>query len=75
MSTHQQDSPDKIAYKIRQANKTTGLKLNASQVKTIKNILKDPKRTITYKQLAARYKVSEMTLYRIRSGENWGRIK
>lgn len=75
VSTHQQDSPDKIAYKIRQANKTTGLKLNASQVKNIKNILKDPKRTITYKQLAARYKVSEMTLYRIRSGENWGRIK
>lgn len=75
VSTHQQKSPEKIAYKIRQANKTVGLKLNTGQVKTIKNILNDPKRSITYKQLAARYKVSEMTLYRIRSGENWGRIK
>jgi hypothetical protein len=25
--------------------------------------------------LAAKYKVSEMTLYRIKSGENWGRVK
>jgi len=75
VSTHQQKSPEKIAYKIKQANKTVGLKLNANQVKTIKGILNDPKRNITYKQLAARYKVSEMTLYRIRSGENWGRIK
>ncbi len=75
VSTHQQKSPEKIAYKIRQANKTVGLKLNAGQVKTIKHILNDPRRGITYKQLAARYSVSEMTLYRIRSGENWGRIR
>lgn len=75
VSTHQQKSPEKIAYKIRQANRTVGLKLNAGQVKTIKHILNDPKRSITYRQLALRYKVSEMTLYRIRSGENWGRIR
>ena len=75
VSSHQQNSPEKIAYKKRQANKTVGLKLNATQVKTIKAIINDPKRRITYKQLAAKYKVSEMTLYRIRSGENWGRIK
>jgi NUMOD4 motif len=75
VSSHQQLSPEKIAYKKRQANKTEGLKLNAAQVKIIKAIIKDPKRTLTYKQLAAKYKVSEMTLYRIKSGENWGRIK
>lgn len=75
VSAHQQNSPQKIAYKKRQANKTVGLKLNATQVKTIKDIIKNPKRKITYKQLAAKYKVSEMTLYRIKSGENWGRIK
>jgi hypothetical protein len=75
VSSHQQNSPEKIAYKKRQANRTEGLKLNATQVKTIKDIINNPKRRLTYKQLAAKYKVSEMTLYRIKSGENWGRIK
>jgi NUMOD4 motif len=75
VSSHQQNSPEKIAYKKRQANRTVGLKLNATQVKAIKDIIKNPKRKLTYKQLAAKYKVSEMTLYRIKSGENWGRIK
>ena len=75
VSSHQQFSPEKIAYKKRQANRTEGLKLNATQVKAIKDIIKNPKRKLTYKQLAAKYKVSEMTLYRIKSGENWGRVK
>ncbi|MFZ1369904.1 MAG: hypothetical protein WAR78_05965 [Ferruginibacter sp.] len=75
VSDHQQNSPEKIAYKKRQANRTVGLKLNATQVKTIKDIINNPKRKLTYKQLAAKYKVSEMTLYRIKSGENWGRIR
>ncbi len=72
---HQQNSPEKIAYKKRQANKTVGLKLNATKVKAIKDIINNPKRKLTYKKLAIKYKVSEMTLYRIKSGENWGRIK
>ena len=55
--------------------KRSPAKLNATQVKTIKDIINNPKRKLTYKQLAAKYKVSEMTLYRIKSGENWGRIK
>ena len=75
VSSHQQFSPEKIAYKKRQANRTEGLKLNAVQVKAIKDMIKNPKRKLTYKQMAAKYKVSEMTLYRIKSGENWGRIK
>lgn len=75
VSSHQQKSPEKIAYKKRQANRTEGLKLNATQVKAIKAIISNPKRKLTYKQLAQKYKVSEMTLYRIKSGENWGRIK
>ena len=75
VSDHQQKSPEKIAYKKRQANRTTGLKLTATQVKTIKDSIKNPKRKMTYKQMAAKYGVSEMTLYRIKSGENWGRVK
>ncbi|HNP54424.1 MAG TPA: hypothetical protein PKK69_07395 [Ferruginibacter sp.] len=72
---HQQSSPQKIAYKKRQASRTAGLKLSATQVKTIKDAINNPKRKLTYKKLAEKYGVSEMTLYRIKSGENWSRIK
>lgn len=74
MITHQQKSPAKIAYKEKQANKTEGLKLNARQVKKIKTILNSKNRAITIKKLAENHGVSEMTIYRIKSGENWGRI-
>ena len=75
MSTHQQNSPNKKAYKKMQSGKTEGLKLNAAKVKTIKEYISNPKRKLTYKQMAAKYNVSEMTLYRIKSGENWGHVK
>jgi len=74
VAKHQQKSPAKIAYKKVQASRTVGLKLNANQVKAIKKLLDDPRRKQTYRQMAEKYGVSEMTLYRIRSGENWGRI-
>jgi hypothetical protein len=74
MIGHQQGSPAKIAYKKKQANKTVGLKLTAAQVKKIKDILKNKNRKTTISQLADKYRVSEMTMYRIKSGENWARI-
>lgn len=74
MIKHQQLSPAKIAYKEKQANKTEGLKLNASQVKKIKQLLNNKNRKITIRKMAQDYGVSEMTIYRIKSGENWGRI-
>jgi hypothetical protein len=74
MITHQQGSPAKIAYKEKQANKTEGLKLTATDVRKIKKILNSKNRNITIRQLAKNYGVSEMTMYRIKSGENWGRI-
>lgn len=74
VSSHQQKSPQKIAYKKRQANKTEGLKLNAAKVKVIKEAINNPKRKLTYKLMAVKYGVSEMTLYRIKSGENWGKV-
>ena len=75
MIAHQQSSPAKIAYKKVQANRTEGLKLNAKQVGAIKKTLSDKNRKLTIKQLAEKYGVSEMTMYRIKSGENWGRVK
>lgn len=75
VSRHQQRSPAKIAYKKVQANRSSGLKLSANQVSAIKKTIADPNRKLTYKQLAEKYEVSEMTLYRIKSGENWARVK
>lgn len=74
MIKHQQLSPAKIAYKEKQASRTVGLKLNAAEVKKIKQVLKSKNRKITIRQLAKNYRVSEMTIYRIKNGENWGRI-
>jgi hypothetical protein len=74
MIAHQQKSPAKIAYKKVQANREVGLKLTAVQVRRIKDTLSNEKRRMTIKQLADKYNVSEMTMYRIKSGENWARI-
>ena len=74
MIEHQQKSPAKIAYKKVQANRNEGLKLNATQVRSIKKMLDDSKRKVTIKKLAEKFGVSEMTMYRIKSGENWARI-
>lgn len=71
---HQQKSPAKVAYKESQAARKKGLKLSLAQVKTIKKTLEDPNRKLTYRQLAHKYSVSEMTVYRIRSGENWSSV-
>lgn len=74
MINHQQQSPAKVAYKKRQATREVGLKLTAAQVRKIKDQLNKKNRRLTIKQLADKYGVSEMTMYRIKSGENWGRI-
>jgi NUMOD4 motif len=75
MIQHQQDSPAKRAYKKQQSTKTAGLKLSASQVKKIKATLENKRRNLTIRQLAEKFGVSEMTMYRIKSGENWGKVK
>ena len=54
---------------------TKGLKLTIGQVKQIKATLANPKRKITNRALAEKYKVSEMQIYRIKRGELWKRVK
>jgi hypothetical protein len=75
MIDHQQKSPAKVAYKKVQATRTVGLKLTLSEVKNIKKTLTSKNRQLTIKKLADKYGVSEMTMYRIKSGENWARVK
>jgi len=71
---HQQNSPHKTAYKKVQTTRSKGLKLNVAQVKAIKTILANPKRKLTHQQIADKYKITPMTIYRIKSGKNWGSI-
>ena len=65
----------KVAYKKVQANRTKGLKLSVTDVKNIKKSLSSKSRPTPIKKLAEKYGVSEMTMYRIKSGENWARVK
>jgi hypothetical protein len=54
--------------------KTDGAKLTVSQVVRIKKDLKNKAKTYTLKQLAKKYKVSDMQIHRIKTGENWKHI-
>lgn len=71
---HQQNSPGKLAYKLIQRAPAKGSRLNTTQVKAIKKILLNPRRRITNVQLAEKYQVSVMTIYRIKSNENWKHV-
>jgi len=55
--------------------KMDGNKLTTTQVIRIKKILSNPERKTRLKIIAKQFGISEMQLYRIKSGENWGHIK
>ena len=68
---HQQKSPARKAFRERQLSRTKGLKLTLAQVKALKTQLANPKKKLTNRQLAQKYNISEMTIYRIQRGESW----
>ncbi|MFA6923697.1 MAG: HNH endonuclease [Bacteroidales bacterium] len=76
MLEHSKKSPLVIeARKNRSGNmKTKGPKLTATQVLFIKKKLLDPNRKTRLRIIAKQFGVSEMALYRIKTGENWGHI-
>jgi hypothetical protein len=45
------------------------------KAKEVKKMIWDPKRTLTFKQIAEKFGVSEMQIYRIKSGELWYHVK
>ena len=62
--------------KFSKVNRTYRVyKLNEGRVKMIKKRLLDPNNKTRIKMLAKQFNVSEMQLYRIKSGENWGHVK
>ena len=77
MLAHQSNSPkvQESRKKLAENNRNRdGFKLNAAKVKIIKRKLADPNRKTRIKMLAKQFGVSEMQLYRIKSGENWGHV-
>ncbi len=75
---HNRKSPAVKAYRKRLKETIPdikkGLKLTLAEVKQIKKMLQNPKRKLTYRQLAEKYGVSEMAITRIKRGENWGYV-
>jgi hypothetical protein len=77
MESHQQSSPLVLKARKERMNKPVykGHKLTASTVKNIKKKIFSKARTQSMKEIANHYDISEMQLYRIKSGENWSHVK
>ena len=76
MELHQQKNPNVLkSRELRKERKPyKGHKLNATQVKRLKQKIFDPSRKTRYRILAKQFNISEIQLYRIKSGENWGHV-
>ena len=74
---HQQGNPKIKENKIKRRKRMINCysKLTYAQATILKKKLLDPDRKTRIRVLAKQFGVSEMQLYRIKSGENWGDIK
>src|SRR5690606_14138550 len=78
MLAHAKKSPFVIQAKknlVEFNKKRDGHKLTVKDVIELKKKLFDPNKKVKNKVLAKEFGISEMQLYRIKSGENWGHIK
>lgn len=72
LTEHSKKSPIVLkAIKHRIYSGNTAKKLDEKKVTQLKKELWNPKRKMTMKQLAAKYDIAEMNLYRIKVGEMW----
>jgi hypothetical protein len=79
LDAHQTKNPGlkEQIKRLHEHNKKSknGYKLTEAKVKILKRKLLDPNRKTRVKMLARQFGVSEMQLYRIKIGENWGHVK
>lgn len=61
--------------KLNRKGKITYSKLTEGRVRMIKKKIFDPNRKTRMRIIAKQFGISEMQLYRIKSGENWGHVK
>jgi len=71
MFLHHKNNPKKIARK----GQVTSSKLTEGRVRLIKKKIFDPNRKTRMRLIAKQFGISEMQLYRIKSGENWSHVK
>lgn len=74
MRAHRTNNPIIIEANKKLGPRKPGSKLTTTEVIRIKKKLMDPNRKTRMKILAKQFGISEMQLYRIKSGENWGDI-
>jgi hypothetical protein len=81
MVEHSKNSPfvinarEKQIAERKEKHKQKGNKLTSTQVMLLKRILLNPYRKTRLKIIARQFGVSQMQLYRIKTGENWGHIE
>lgn len=69
---HSKKSPFVLASTAHKIyNGATARKLDEKKVIALKKELWNPKRKLSFKQIAAKYGIAEMNLYRIKKGEMW----
>ncbi|WP_417886359.1 HNH endonuclease [Zunongwangia sp.] len=68
---HQFSNPDNVNIKRKLPSHA---KLTETKVKFIKRKINDPNRRTRLKMIAKQFGISEMQLYRIKTGENWGYV-
>ncbi|MDO6596577.1 HNH endonuclease [Oceanihabitans sp. 2_MG-2023] len=74
VTTHNLKNPLVIKSKIKRKENHKHFKLSEGKVKMIKRKLFDPNRKTRMRLIAKQFGISEMQLYRIKSGENWGHV-
>jgi hypothetical protein len=78
MSDHNYESPvyrkSREVIKEKQKQPKNGRKLTLAEAKLLKKKIMDPNRKTRYKMLAKQFGISEMAIYRMKRGENWGNI-
>jgi len=75
MYQHQSHNPKVLHARKYHTRRTKGPKLTGEQVKRLKKAINDPNRKRTYEQIAKRYGISQMQLYRIKAGKDWAHIQ
>lgn len=72
---HTKNSPFVVKARAKKVyNGATAKKLDEKKVIRLKKEIWNPERTITLKNLANKYGIAEMNLYRIKNGEMWFHI-
>ncbi|WP_274474763.1 HNH endonuclease [Mangrovimonas aestuarii] len=74
LTAHNSSNPLVVEAKAKRKVKRPYTKLSEGKVKLIKRKIFDPNRKTRLRLIAKQFGISEMQLYRIKSGENWSSV-